>query len=524
MYCASCTPSTQLSRPILPHFLYTVLFKAYGSSVAGRYNCALMPLTICFVASEVAPLAKTGGLADVAGALPRRLHALGHEVRVFMPLYSTLNRGGITFTAVESVRDVPVTLGAFTYIFSLVEARTPAGLTIYLIDCPALYQRASLYTSDADEHLRFLLLQRAVFESCQRLKFAPQILHCNDWHTALMPLLLKHMYSWDRLFAQTRTVLSIHNIGYQGEFPATTIGHLGLVDPLPKLAANDVNRGRIVWLGEGIRWADRVSTVSPTYAKEITTPNGGWGLDETLKARIDGVSGILNGVDYQEWNPQIDTLLPARYTPSDLSGKTRSKQALLNRLRLTVDLPSPLIGIVSRLTPQKGFDLLFDCLPDLLQQREFALAVLGSGDPAYENFFRGLQRRFPERVAFQQGYNEELAHWIEAGSDMFLMPSMYEPCGLNQMYSLKYGSVPIVRRTGGLADSVHMWDATTRQGTGIVFNDFDVPAIRWALHTALDIYKDRDAWRQLMANGMSKDYSWEHQAAEYVQLYEQMIA
>jgi starch synthase len=242
-----------------------------------------------------------------------------------------------------------------------------------------------------------------------------------------------------------------------------------------------------------------------------------------LRARGDDIAGILNGVDYGEWNPQTDALLPQRYTPTDLSGKQAVKQALLKRMQLPVSDAAPVIGVVSRLTPQKGFDLLFDTLPEILQQREFGLCILGSGEARYEEFFAGMAKLFPERVGFQQGYSEQLAHWIEAGSDIFLMPSMYEPCGLNQMYSLKYGTVPIVRRTGGLADSVQMWDSTTQRGTGIVFNEFDAPAIRWAIHTALDTFKDRATWSKLMQNGMAMDFSWERQAGEYVALYRTML-
>ncbi|HYM34104.1 MAG TPA: glycosyltransferase, partial [Steroidobacteraceae bacterium] len=282
--------------------------------------------------------------------------------------------------------------------------------------------------------------------------------------------------------------------------------------------------GHINWLKEGIRHADRVMTVSPTYASEICEPLGGHGLDAALRARGDEIVGILNGVDYDDWNPKSDALLPYNYDESGLLGKTLVKQALLKRAQLHVNDTIPLVGMVSRLTPQKGIDLLIDTLPEVLQQREFAFVGLGSGEARYEEFFADLTERFPDRAFFQQGYSEELAHWIEASSDMFLMPSMYEPCGLNQMYSLKYGTVPIVRRTGGLADSVQMWNGATQSGTGIVFNDFDAPAIRWALHTALDLFKDRTAWLKLMQNGMAMDFSWEQQAKEYLRLYEQMQA
>jgi len=366
-------------------------------------------------------------------------------------------------------------------------------------------------------------LQRAALDGCQRLKFAPQIVHCNDWHTALIPMLLKTVYAWDTMFRPTRTVMSIHNIGYQGWFDASTTYDVG-GNIWDLLAPETRAGGGFNWLREGVRNADAVTTVSPTYAAEIATPLGGHGLDVVLRARRDGVVGILNGVDYTEWNPATDRYLKHRYSLQDASGKTQGKRAFLDWLNLPADANAPLLGMVTRLTVQKGIDLLFDVLPEIIATRDLSCVVLGSGEDRYESFFTNLQQRFPDRVVFHRGYSEELAHLIEAASDMFLMPSLYEPCGLNQMYSLKYGSVPIVRRTGGLADSVQHWDAATRRGTGIVFNDFDATAVRWALHTALDLIKDRDAWLQMMRNGMAQDFSWERQSREYVQLYQQLIS
>jgi starch synthase len=480
-------------------------------------------MRICFDASEIAPLAKTGGLADVAGALPRHLHARGHDIRLFMPLYSSIGLSALGASHVAVAQDVPLDLGTHRYRFSLLEARLPGSpVPLYLIHCPAAFDRPSIYTNAGDEHLRFLVLQRAALETCQRLGFAPDIVHCNDWHTGLIPILLKTAYAWDRLFAQAKTVMSIHNIGYQGVFSASTMYDVGadirwVVDPIVAPS------GAINWLREGVRHALRVSTVSPTYAQEICTPAGGHGLDIVLRARPDGVVGILNGVDYSEWNPATDRYLKHRYSIDDLSGKAATKRALLDWLNLPVAPTTPLLGIVSRMTVQKGFDLLFDSLPDILINRDVALVALGSGEARYEDFFAHLQYRFPDRVVFHRGYHEELSHLIEAASDMFLMPSQYEPCGLNQMYSLKYGTVPIVRRTGGLADSVQMWDPATRTGTGIVFNDFDAPAVRWAIHTALDLHKDTDAWQQIIHNAMSQDFSWEKQATEYERMYQSLV-
>jgi len=483
-----------------------------------------MSLRICFVASEIAPLAKSGGLADVANALPRELHAQGHDIRVFMPLYSSMSTSGLSIQPVSQAQDIDLRLGAHQYAVSLLEARLPSrderssSARLYLVHCPAVYDRPTLYTSAADEHLRFLVLQRATLEGCQRLAFAPQIVHCNDWHTALIPMMLRSLYAWDRLFADTRTVMSIHNIGYQGSFDAATIFDIG-GDVQHLLAPETLAGGPLNWLREGIRHADAVTTVSPTYAREICTPLGGHGLDAALRSRSEGIVGILNGVDYDEWNPATDRYLKHRYTPQDLSGKQETKRAMLDWLNLDVGETTPLLGIVSRLTVQKGFDLLFEVLPDILATRELSLVALGSGEARYETFFTELQRRFGDRVVFHRGYSDELAHLIEAASDMFLMPSMYEPCGLNQMYSLKYGTVPIVRRTGGLADSVQMWDPAHRTGTGIVFNDFDPPAVRWAIHTALDLYQDRDAWARIVRNGLAQDFSWHRQCLQYVALY-----
>lgn len=475
-------------------------------------------MKIAFVASEITPFAKTGGLADVAAALPHALHTLGHDLRVFMPFYSSMATNKYEIKVVDNVRNVGLLLGQYHYEFSLLSTRLPgSSLQIYFVDCPELYARSSIYTYEPDEHRRFLMLQRAALESCQRMQFAPDILHCNDWHTSLLPLMIKTSYGWDRLFQNTRSILTIHNIGYQGQFGASTLGDIGIGDIVAHMYSPDLATGHINWMREGIRHADAVSTVSPTYAKEICTPDGGFGMDSSLRERANGVTGILNGVDYDSWNPETDRLLPAQFSATSLEGKRRCKQALIARGNLHVDVDTPVIGLVSRLAMQKGIDLLFGSLPQLLTTRDFALCVLGSGEPQYVEFFASLAAQFPDRVYFEHGYDETLAHLIEAGSDMFLMPSLYEPCGLNQMYSLKYGTVPIVRKTGGLADSVQLWNGET--GTGIVFDHYDAPALLWGVNTALDLYKNNDIWQQIMRNGMAKNFSWQQQAMEYVSLY-----
>lgn len=484
-----------------------------------------MPLRICFIASEVTPLAKTGGLADVSGALVKTLHQAGHDVRLFMPFYSRIDRRRFEAWPVEFLQDVPLRLGAHSLRFSVYTAKLPGSdAFIYLVDAPQMFHRDTLYGDAPDEHLRFILLTHAALLSCQRMAFSPHVVHCNDWHTGFAPLLLKTVFAWDSLFRNTKSLMTIHNIGYQGVFGAAQAADVGLHDFTHWLDYAERSAGRINPLKEGIRHAHHVSTVSPTYAEEIKTPQYGWGLDGVLRERAADLSGILNGVDYEEWDPRSDPWLPRHYNASQLGTKATLKQDLMQRLGLATQARSrvPLLGIVSRMTSQKGFDLLIDALPGLLAEREFCIAVLGSGDSRYEDFFGGLAWHHPTRVAFHRGYSDELAHWIEASSDIFVMPSQYEPCGLNQMYSLRYGTIPVVRRTGGLADSVQHFDPETRTGTGVVFNDYDLGGIRWALDTALDWYANKSLWRRLMQNAMAQDFSWQKQVGEYVSLYQRL--
>jgi starch synthase len=394
---------------------------------------------------------------------------------------------------------------------------------VYFIDCPALYDRPQLYTFDPDEHRRFLLFTRAVLEGCRRLAWAPDIFHCNDWHTAFLPLYLKTLYSTDPMLGRARSVLTIHNIGYQGVMPSTAAADLGLDASESWLDPDDLAHGVINPLKVGIKYADLVTTVSPTYAREICEGPLGMGMQPALRARNDRVVGILNGVDYQDWDPRHDPYLKAHFAAPDLRGKQTNKELLIAASQLGMTVSQPLIGMVTRLAEQKGIDLLFDALPALLQEREFGIVVLGSGDPQYAAFFEGLTQRFRGRAAFRSGYDESLAHLIEAGSDMFLMPSRYEPCGLNQMYSLRYGTIPIVRNTGGLADSVRHFDPAGGTGTGCVFNDYDAAAVRWAVGTALDWYGDPARWRQLMQNAMAEDFSWTRQIVQYDALYRGLI-
>jgi starch synthase len=479
---------------------------------------------ICFLSAEYSPFAKTGGLGDVSAALTRHLARRGHELRVFMPLHGQMDLRGVDRHPVDFLQDLTLRVGPHVFHYGIQTARVPdSELWVYLVDCPSLFDRPRIYSDAPDEHVRYLMLTRAAFEGCQRMGFAPQVLHANDWHTAFAPLLLRSAYAWDRgLFGATKSVFTIHNIGYQGVFGAGHSGDLGPGVDRALLHQPDLSNGRINPMRHAVLHADAVTTVSPTYAEEICTPEGGHGLDVDLRARGAALHGILNGVDYEEWNPATDRHLPHHYDATDLAGKARNKQALMELLHMTGPSTAPLIGMVTRLTRQKGIDLLYDVLPEALAAGRVRLVALGSGEHHYERFLHGLQESFPGLAAFYSGYSEELAHRIEASADIFLMPSMYEPCGLNQMYSLKYGTVPIVRRTGGLADSVRHFNPATGEGTGIVFNDFDPGGVRWAIAQALEWYESPALWQRLVSNGMRADFSWERQVVEYEQLYDSL--
>jgi starch synthase len=483
-----------------------------------------MTLKVCLLASEAAPLSKTGGLADVAGALTKYLHGAAHDVRLFTPLYKSIDRQKFGVQPLEGLQNIDLAVGPHRYVFSVMQAQLPGSTApVYLIDCPVLYSRPTLYTTDPDEHLRFLAFTRAVLTCCQRMQWHPDILHCNDWHTAFSPLFLKAQYTADPLFRGTRSVLTIHNIGYQGIFKASAVADLALGEKIFMLHQDELRAGRINPLRHGIMYADAITTVSPTHAQEICSDEYGMGLQDSLRARAGALTGILNGVDYDVWDPRCDRYIPTHFDADSLEVKAALKQDFLTRMGFTIAPTTPLGGIVSRLASQKGIDIMFDSLPQVLARRDFGLIVLGSGDPQYEEFFRKLQSDFPGRVVFRQGYDDELSHWIEAVSDLFVMPSLYEPCGLNQMYSLRYGTVPIVRRTGGLADSVEHYNPDTGVGTGVVFNDFNAEALEWALNTALDLYAAPTHWMRLVRNGMRKDFSWERQGGKYVELYQKLL-
>ena len=483
-----------------------------------------MPYRICQLAAEVTPFAKTGGLGDVVSGLSSFLARNGHDVRIFLPFYSQISGRSEAFFEVDFIRDVPIAIGPRHYTFSLLTTQLPGSdVPVYFVQCPELFGQKEIYQGDWTDWLRFAVLTRAAFESCQRMGWGPDVVHCHDWHTALAPIFLKALYGWDRLFDHTRAVLTIHNVAYQGYVPAGVVGDLGLSSHTHWLDAADLAAGRFNFLKTGILHADFLTAVSRTFAREIQTPEDGFGLDGLLRARSDRLAGIVNGVDYGEWDPETDPHLFYHYSARDLSGKWNCKRTLLRSTGLDERTAAPVIGVVSRLTPQKGFDLCFEVLPEILARRDLRLVALGSGEKIYEDFFHGLQARFPGKAWFYKGFNNELAHRIEAGADIFLMPSKFEPCGLNQLYSLKYGTPPIVHKTGGLADTVELFDSSTAHGTGFIFDHFVPAGLRWALDYALDTYLDRTTWEKLMANGMARDFSWDKQGKEYVELYGRLV-
>jgi starch synthase len=480
-------------------------------------------LSICLVSSEVAPFAKTGGLADVTAALARYLARAGHDVRTFLPLYRRIAQGSHEISPVSGLQDLSMQVGNRRIWYSIWRTPIPKSDTpVFLVRCPELYDREGIYANDGDEHLRFAFLSRVAIETCQHMKWAPDVFHVNDWHTALVPLYLRTVYAWDKLFERTRTVLTLHNNAYQGIFPSSVAADLGLANESRWFHQDDWNAGRLSFLKTGILYATALTTVSRTYAHEIQGDELGMGLQDMLRRRDDHLFGILNGVDADEWNPATDTLIPHRFSATDLAGKARMKAALLQKAGLPPAERGPVLGVVSRLTAQKGFELLHDAMTVFLQREDLRMVVLGSGEQRFEEYFEWLVKNFPRKVAYKKGYDNELAHWIEAGSDIFLMPSRYEPCGLNQMYSMAYGTVPVVRRTGGLADTVQPWNPEKNEGTGFLFDAFDSQAFFEALQRALRTYREPKQWSRLVQNGMAQDFSWEKQIQRYVDLYKRL--
>lgn len=476
-------------------------------------------MKILFVASEVYPLVKTGGLADVVGALPVALSA-GNDVKVLLPAYEGL-MGIFSDCRPGPILGNPFGYGEMRLVFGRLEG---IQVDFWLLDCPNLFHRqGGPYLNDdghdhADNHRRFAALSWAgavITQYGSLMNWRPDIVHAHDWQTGLLPAYLK---AWSQ--RHPPVVYTIHNMQFTGAYTHDQYLETGLPEHLFNMYGLEYY-GRYSMLKAGIQYSDAVTTVSPTYAREIQTPAYGCGLDALMRDQKHKISGILNGVDYQVWNPASDELIDHHYCLRDMGGKAANKQALQKKLGLRVEDRKPLIGLISRLSEQKGLDLVLQVLPDYLEQGA-QLILLGSGEKSLESAFRALSGRFPDQVSANFGYNEPLAHQIQSASDFLLVPSRFEPCGLTQLYALKYGTLPIVRRTGGLADSV--WeDISGRPQTGFVFNDASAHDLWHALQRAMSAYENERVFRQLREQAMQQDFSWESSAAQYVSLYKRLI-
>ena len=489
---------------------------------SARRPTAAASLRVLMIASEVAPYSKTGGLADVASALPRALGRAGHDVTVVTPRYLGISAG-------QWRADVDATVAGTSFSAGLFEEPLGPGARVLLVDCPPLYHRPGLYNSgqrDYDDNpLRFAFLVIAALEWASRQDTPVSVVHAHDWQAGLTSAYLRQRFARHPTLARTPSVFTIHNLAYQGIADKAWLPRLGLGWDLFTVGGLEF-WDRISLLKAGVNFSDAVTTVSPTYAEEIQRAEYGFGFDGVMRARREALTGILNGVDVDAWDPSRDAHLPRPYSAHALAGKAAAKAAVLEAFGLPggdQGLARPLVGIVSRLADQKGFDLVAQ-VADSLADLGPAFVVLGSGDRRHEQMWRTLAARRPDRFGVRIGFDEALAHLIEGGADLFLMPSRYEPCGLNQMYSLRYGTVPVVRATGGLVDSVVPWNARTKKGTGFLFADYTGDAMLAALDEAVRVFADKAQWTRLQRNGMQVDFSWDRSARDYVKVYKRVIA
>jgi len=483
-------------------------------------------LHILLAASEVVPFAKSGGLADVSGALPKALRALGHDVRVVMPRYYIVDKEKYGLKLLEGSLGVP--MGSMGEAWAAVyEGVLPGSdVPIYFIEHEGFFGRKGLYDEDGqgydDNDNRFIFFSKAVMQLAKKMHFKPDVIHANDWHTAAIPVLLNTTYAFDPDFQYTGSLLTIHNLQYQGKFYKGAMDVLGVgwehfnADELEEYDGINLLKG-------GIVHADAINAVSQKYAQEIRTPEFGWGLDRLIDAKAYKLYGILNGIDYDEWSPAVDSFIPATFDIDDLSGKALCKTALQKEFDLPQQNEVPLIGLVGRLVEQKGITLLSAAM-DALMQMDIQIVLLGTGEKWAEHFFSEITTKYPEKFACYIGYRNDLAHKIEAGSDMFLMPSLFEPCGLNQIYSLRYGTLPIVHATGGLDDTIENYDKVHESGTGFKFynatSEALVGTVQWAVDTW---YQNREGFKQLQHHAMLKRFNWEEAAHGYEDLYRHII-
>jgi len=477
---------------------------------------------IVFAAPECAPWARTGGLSEVIGALPREFVSLGHQVSVYVPYYRQVRERMPEKKYL--IRSITIPFQYYSRFAAVLDGGVHAGVQMYFVDCPEMFDREFLYGPVGAEYQdnweRFGLFSRAVLEAAKQLG-VPEIFHVHDWQTALLPVYLRTLYYFDPALYKCGTVLTIHNAAFQGRFPAPTVERL--LFPWDIFTPDRAEFfGQFDFLKGGLVYSDALTTVSRRYAEEIQTPEFGNGLEGVLRKRASDLRGILNGVDYSRWNPAKDGNIAAHYTPENLEGKSECRRDLLHAFGGgQVGASTAVLGMVTRLVTQKGIDLLEKIIEPLMNE-DVMLVALADGEPYYENLFRSLAERFSGRFLARIGYDETMAHKVHAGSDILLMPSRYEPGGLTQIYSMKYGTVPVVRATGGLNDTVEEWNPETRTGTGFKFHGYNPEDFLAAIQRALGVFRDGDAWQTLMRNDMAEDFSWSRSAAEYVEVYEEV--
>ncbi|MDP2690668.1 MAG: glycogen synthase GlgA [Deltaproteobacteria bacterium] len=476
-----------------------------------------MSLNIAVASPEALPFAKTGGLADVAGSLPVALTKLGCSSSLFLPYYRQVDKSG--FRIEPAGFDVTVPVGKRD-IKSRVYRSDYKGVKVFFLKCDEYFDRSHLYGTPEGDYFdnleRYAFFSRGVCEALKACGGAPpDVIHCNDWQTGLIPAYLRHTYKNDSFFSRTATVFTIHNIAYQGLFAANLFELTNLSPALYQPEGLEF-WGKVSLLKSGLAYSDILTTVSREYAREIQTPEYGYGLDGFLAKRKYALHGVLNGVDYDEWNPEKDGFLPERYSSSNMKGKRACKKEMLKRFGLKLPPETPVIGMISRLAGQKGFDILFEAMPRLMDLG-LGMVIVGTGDRMYQSVVEDLAALYPERLGVKIAFDNELSHIVEAGADMFLMPSRYEPCGLNQIYSLRYGTMPIVRATGGLEDTVR--DYNEEDGNGFKFSEYSAEALVAKVREALDVFRDKRAWEALQMRAMQENFSWENSAKRYIKLY-----
>lgn len=478
---------------------------------------------ILFASSEVAPFAKTGGLADVSSSLPAALASLGHQVRAVMPLYRSVMEGDFDLMLLGNALEVP--FRGERLKTSVFQAKRGRNLMIYFVKRDEFFDRSGLYGTSEGDYFdnpeRFVFFSRAVLHLSKLIGFQPQICHCNDWQTALVPVYLKSLYRDDPFFAHTAAIFTIHNLAYQGVFRPQTMDISGLPSSLFSIKGLEFY-GKMNFMKGGIQFSEIITTVSEKYAEEIQTPEYGYGLEGVLRDRKDDIWGVLNGVDYASWNPKSDPHIASHYDAKNLSGKKACKEELMKIFKFPGNQEAPVIGMISRLADQKGFDILSGGIEELLNL-DLYLVLLGKGDEKYEKQFVALGKKHKGRFGVRIDFDNILAHKIEAGSDFFLMPSRYEPCGLNQMYSMKYGTIPIARATGGLDDTIKEFDPEAGTGNGFKFVEYSSRALIEKVKKALIVYKEKKLWLRLVRNAMKEDYSWKKSAARYEEIYRRAL-